>query len=237
MPAPPQDVPPVFWGHGSSCHRLWHGAGHRDVPSWLWVCAQWGRKGVSPGSCPIATAPSPAGNDGARCRQLEGVSVVLSSHGAARVQGCTGGGANRRLCRVCTQTQTRCTQIFAPSPSHTHTFLPLRACTPPRIGAHVPPERARPPMCTHTDVQAHGQHTASWLCTRACAHTTRPWRWVPAPLFLPALPWVFLAPAHALPAPRSHVAGPNLPFLTPKSRAEHPGAAAARLPGTFINTG
>lgn len=77
--------------------------------------------------------------------------------GAGRgVQGRTG-GAQIGGCAGCTPRHTHCTQIFAPSPSHTHTFLPLRACAPPRISAHVPPpERARPPVCTHTDVQAHG---------------------------------------------------------------------------------
>lgn len=170
MPAPPQDVPPVFWGHGSSCHRLWHGAGHRDVPSWLWVCAQWGRKGVSPGSCPIATAPSPAGNDGARCRQLEGVSVVLSSHGAARVQGCTGGGQIGG-CAGCAHRPRPGAHKYSPphpptrtrsSPSvHAHPHASVRTCPPSAHAPRCAPTRMCKPMGS---TQPHGS-------ARALVHT------------------------------------------------------------------
>lgn len=83
--------------------------------------------------------------------------------GAGRgVQGCTG-GVQIGGCAGCTPRHTHCTQIFAPSPSHTHTFLPLRACAPPRISAHVPPPSTHAPRCAPTrmckptgSTQAHG---------------------------------------------------------------------------------
>lgn len=165
---------------------------------------------------------------------------MLSPHGAARVQaeGCRGARGGRKEEAVQgAHPDTLTAHKYSPPhpPTRTHSSPSVHAR--PRASVRTCPPRARTPPGVHPHGCASPRvaHKLTARHARLCTHDT-------ALLFLPALPGVFLAPAHALPAgsppaPRSHVAGPNLAFLTPKSRAEHPGAAAAGLPGTFINTG